>query len=165
MKTGRPIACSSNHRAHLLHQRIAPIVERHRIHHPGLRRSLAQHAALAPHSAPAACPRSHACPPPAPPGLPADADDSASCYAPPPCPDRRSAPPSCHTRGRHHTASALRSAEPRLDPAIATTSTSPSRRTASMCCAAIKPGPTNPIPIRLRRLIDSPTNEACAHPT
>src|SRR5262249_1941488 len=48
--------------------------------------------------------------------------------------------------------------------AMATTSTNPSRRTASMWCAPTKPGPTSPIPIRFM-LIARPKPSASARVT
>src|SRR5213079_1048585 len=54
------------------------------------------------------------------------------------------------------SASALRRAEASLLAAIATTSTNPRRRTASMWCAPTKPGPIRPMPMRVMRSLPPP---------
>ncbi len=86
-----------DHLARLLHQRIAAIVERDRVHDAGGGRGLEQPPRLGARSSPAACPRSRACAARAPPESPGRADNSASCCGRRARRDRRRAPRSCRT--------------------------------------------------------------------
>ena len=131
-KVRRADVAARDRQPRLLHERVAAVVERHRCHDAGARGFARPVASPAPRSSPAACPRRRACLSRARRRSPRSADDSAWRCERPGRPDRRATPDSCRSLCAHRALRPFARPDSSLLPAMATTSTKPRRRTASM---------------------------------